>query len=414
MSIIASLALAASPNGALAEEAGHTEAAACDDPVIMAVMGPTHDRERMIAYAQAIAATGMYQRLGAYYLNGFPIAHFEGEAPENHALLLVRFPCLENAKAFWYSDEYQNNIVPMRQNPSAGDYLVRVYPEIALREDIVGKVGSNAYIAEFNGSSIPDVPRYADPADLVIGADADDIEPHDYNTGWADRVLLREGDKGDYVARITVKSERGNTFGKLPRNYQVYVLNGELTLAGFTLGGGDFLHLPQGSEMGAVSGKPGTTYLLFGDAPQENAPEPDAPLVSRGTEVDWRPGTVAQDAGEEVALYIKPLWTDEETGARVHLVQSAAGVAVPWEIHPGVEEAYLLEGDYHLKECLPSGLKSFDYNPGGYLYRPGGLMHSGPDSTSSAGATWLIRTQEKLTAVFYPYCPSAPVPEESE
>jgi hypothetical protein len=37
----------------------------CDNrPVLMVVSGPTLDRARMAAYAQAIAALGIYQKLG--------------------------------------------------------------------------------------------------------------------------------------------------------------------------------------------------------------------------------------------------------------------------------------------------------------------------------------------------------------
>ena len=53
----------------------------CDNkPVLMVVSGPTHDRDRMIAYGKAIADSGLYKKLGAYYLNSpRPLAVFEGE-----------------------------------------------------------------------------------------------------------------------------------------------------------------------------------------------------------------------------------------------------------------------------------------------------------------------------------------------
>jgi quercetin dioxygenase-like cupin family protein len=119
---------------------------------------------------------------------------------------------------------------------------------------------------------------------------------------------------------------------------------------------------------------------------------------------------VARDAGAAAPLEIKPLWTDAGTGAQLHLVKVAPGVTVPWEVHPVAEEGYLLEGDYRLAECLPSGRRDFDYGQGGYFYRPAGLLHSGPQSTSRGGATWLIRTPARLSAVFYPACPAAPAP----
>jgi uncharacterized protein (DUF1330 family) len=132
----------------------------CDRPVLMVIAGPTRDRERMRAYAKAIADSGLYQRLGGYYLNvPAPLATFEGEPPVGHTTLVVRFPCLANARAFWNSREYQERIRPLRLNPSAGDYIVTIYPEAPLRPDIAGKVGENAYRERFDASGIEQVER---------------------------------------------------------------------------------------------------------------------------------------------------------------------------------------------------------------------------------------------------------------
>jgi uncharacterized protein (DUF1330 family) len=127
----------------------------CDKPVLMIVSGPTHDRARMMAYAKAIADSGLYQKLGGYYLN-MPrvVATFEGTPPAGHSTLIVRFPCLTNAQAFWNSREYQERIKPLRLNPSAGDYLVTVHEEAPLRPDMVGKVGDSAYRAGFEAGSV--------------------------------------------------------------------------------------------------------------------------------------------------------------------------------------------------------------------------------------------------------------------
>ena len=127
----------------------------CDKPFYMVVAGPTYDRVRMQAYARAIFDSGLYQQLGGYYVNApIPLAVFEGTPPKGQATLIVRFPCLANARAFWYSKDYQERIMPLRLNPPAGDYTVTVYAEIPLRDDLAGKVGTADYLTPFDASAI--------------------------------------------------------------------------------------------------------------------------------------------------------------------------------------------------------------------------------------------------------------------
>lgn len=134
-------------------------AQACDGkPVYMVVAGPTHDRARMQAYAKAIAESGLYAKLGGYYVNApRPLAVFEGELPPGYATLIVRFPCLANAKAFWNSRVYQEAIKPLRLNPSAGDYTVTIYAEADLPPYMAGKVGTAAYAGTFNAAGVAQV-----------------------------------------------------------------------------------------------------------------------------------------------------------------------------------------------------------------------------------------------------------------
>ena len=51
----------------------------------------------------------------------------------------------------------RKQIKPLRLNPSAGDYLVTVYPEIPPRADMAGKVGDNGYNAAFDKDGIEQV-----------------------------------------------------------------------------------------------------------------------------------------------------------------------------------------------------------------------------------------------------------------
>jgi len=168
MSLLFALLLGAAPlEVAPAPEAGSAQAEtapapaaaeACDKPVYMVVSGRTRDRARMLAYGKALAESGIYARLGGYYITlPQPIAVFEGEVPADYVNLTVRFPCLANARAFWNSRVYQETILPLRQNPAAGDYTVTVHAEAPLRPDMIGKVEAGRYLADFPAGGEPQV-----------------------------------------------------------------------------------------------------------------------------------------------------------------------------------------------------------------------------------------------------------------
>lgn len=119
----------------------------CDGkPVIMVVRGMLKDRARLAEYAAAIRASGLYPILGGYYLNvPRAVAVFEGTPDPNDSIIMARFPCLAHARAFWYSIAYQETVKPKRLNPSAGDFLVTVYPELPIPEHMAGRVQPPVY-----------------------------------------------------------------------------------------------------------------------------------------------------------------------------------------------------------------------------------------------------------------------------
>ena len=123
----------------------------CDDtkPVIMLVAGRTLDAGRMRDYAIALQQSDLYPNARGYYLNNpRPVRILEGEPDVNDVALMVRFPSECAAVTFWYDDFYQNEIKPLRLNPSAGDYVVTLYDEASLPPYMAGKVGDNVYASE--------------------------------------------------------------------------------------------------------------------------------------------------------------------------------------------------------------------------------------------------------------------------
>lgn len=106
------------------------EADACVKPVRMLVYGEIDDREAFRAYARAIAESGLYEtNRGRYEATTPALEVFEGEPPPNRGVVIARFPCLEAARSFWYSDEYAK-IRPLRAGISRFEVLVLPVPPL--------------------------------------------------------------------------------------------------------------------------------------------------------------------------------------------------------------------------------------------------------------------------------------------
>ncbi len=102
----------------------------CNKPVRMLVYGTVDDREAFVAYARAIAASGLYEKTGGYYEGITPALEvFEGDPPPTRGVVISRFPCLEAAKAFWYSDEYEE-IRPLREGIAEFEVIVLPAPPL--------------------------------------------------------------------------------------------------------------------------------------------------------------------------------------------------------------------------------------------------------------------------------------------
>jgi len=219
--------------------------------------------------------------------------------------------------------------------------------------------------------------------------------------------LLNDARDGRQVAVAEVAANWSHVLpAQRHHTLELVVLEGELTWRGIALGAHDYAYLPAGAPVSKlVAGPQGADFLLFLDLPQGT--DGDVARVLATDSIPWRPGVVAQqDTGQVLDLEVKDLLWVESTGQRTWLVRAGADLQVPWEVHEGVEEGYLLEGDYRLGECLPGDATPVtgDYEPGGYFYRPGGIVHSGSDSGSRGGALWLLRTPTRLTVDFVDGC----------
>ncbi|MFL2770572.1 MAG: DUF1330 domain-containing protein [Rhodospirillaceae bacterium] len=105
-------------------EPGQIEVA-CDEPVIMLVIVQIENPEPLAAYGEKLNKLPTYADQQGYYHFTVHTEMFEGEWPENQGVLGAKFPCMEAARGFWFSDEYQG-IREVRSG--AGIVTVTVHP----------------------------------------------------------------------------------------------------------------------------------------------------------------------------------------------------------------------------------------------------------------------------------------------
>jgi len=96
-------------------------------PALMIVEGDNEKPEQYERYTKALLASGIYEKLGAYYVT------VGGEWAEQKFMAVVRFPCLARAQQFWYSDTYKA-LKPLRAG--AGDVRSLLFEEFAVPERV--------------------------------------------------------------------------------------------------------------------------------------------------------------------------------------------------------------------------------------------------------------------------------------
>lgn len=127
----------------------------CDEPVLLVLSGPLSNAAGMDAYSRAVAASGLYQQLGGYVLNAPKASDALAGGAAVSLQSVLRFPCRANALAFWNSKLQQDQFALLRGAAPAADIAAAIYPELALRDDLIGKVGDNSYSAAFSAAAVP-------------------------------------------------------------------------------------------------------------------------------------------------------------------------------------------------------------------------------------------------------------------
>ena len=194
---------------------------------------------------------------------------------------------------------------------------------------------------------------------------------------------------------------RGTSGGEPGRSMEIFVLEGDLSLADIALGPGGYAFLPAGSLGFNLRSESGARILYFvNDADPESVIR--SPILIDANLLDW-------EATQTPGVVTRELRRDPGNGARTWLMRIAPGAVMGWQSSSAVREGYLVAGDYQHSECVLGEVVTGQYSAGGYFFRPGGAVNGGPDSGATTESTWLLREATGGELTDHDGCP-APSP----
>lgn len=100
----------------------------CKKPAYLVVAATITDPVKSRDYVNALRESGLYPATGGFYItSGKSSLVLEGSMFANRPIVIAKFPCVEAARLFWFSDLYQKNILPLREG--AGTFDVAIFEE---------------------------------------------------------------------------------------------------------------------------------------------------------------------------------------------------------------------------------------------------------------------------------------------
>jgi hypothetical protein len=196
-------------------------------------------------------------------------------------------------------------------------------------------------------------------------------------SGARERRLSTDVGSGAFTSLVSLPPGWTGDLSGRERPFELFVLRGEVTLGADRLIPGSYVYLESGLPQATVATT--TESLLLVMAEEEHATGPTGTWAIVDSE------RMQYELSSVIGLVIKKLRVDPETGDWTWLAASAPNRVTPRaEIHPTVEEAFLIRGD-----CLLGGRG--EMTPGSYFWRPGMVRH-GPLATRK-GTFFFFRTK---------------------
>ena len=184
--------------------------------------------------------------------------------------------------------------------------------------------------------------------------------------------------------RIDLPSSWQGTSGASPdKTLEIFVIDGELSVADVALKRGGYAYLPPGTLGFKLKSSTGARILYFLDDIEPSAVI-RTPLILESGLIDW------QDT-ETAGIAVKELRADPGSGARTWLQRIEPGAKIPWQSSTANREGYLVVGNYTHSECVGSEAATDVYFPGGYVYRPAHSINGGPESFAATTSIWFFR-----------------------
>ncbi len=239
--------------------------------------------------------------------------------------------------------------------------------------------------------------------------DAEGVPP-----GVQVKLLSRDAKSGaaSLLARFPA-DWRNAAAGYHASDMEIFVLKGAIKIGDRRFTERCFTYVPAGVSYGPVTVDKETSALWFFDGdPSFTASATSRAGAAFNQRVEFKsyyqePWEAAVEIGfsKQPGIFMKILKRLPNDGPMTWISGSFSGRPPrKYEVHPSAEEAWLLEGEFNLAECLPEGLRVWHLTKGSYFYRPPNIRHIGPLSGSRSYAIWLFRTPLKLESEYSDDC----------